>query len=51
MFGSKRLQAFFNASAHLKLVDLIKMLKEYLHEWRGGEDFDDDVSLLILEFN
>ncbi len=51
MFGSSRLKAFVNDSAHLKLVDVVKGLKAYLNEWRDGEGFDDDVSLLMLEFS
>lgn len=51
MFGSGRLKAFVNESSHLKLGDVIGGLKAYLNEWHCGEDFDDDVSLLILEFN
>jgi len=51
MFGSGRLQAFINTTGHLKLADVILALKGHLNEWRGGDGFDDDVSLLMLEFN
>jgi sigma-B regulation protein RsbU (phosphoserine phosphatase) len=48
-FSEARLMTFIAASAHLPLDKLIAELNGELIKWRGGEEFDDDISLLALE--
>ena len=48
-FTEARLMEYIAASAHLPMNELIQGLEEGLFQWRGREEFDDDISLLALE--
>jgi sigma-B regulation protein RsbU (phosphoserine phosphatase) len=50
-FTDARFMKFIAASAHMPLDKVIDDLEEELIKWRGGEEFDDDISLLALEIN
>jgi sigma-B regulation protein RsbU (phosphoserine phosphatase) len=50
-FTDARFMEFIAASAHMPLDKVIDDLEEELIKWRGGEEFDDDISLLALEIN
>ncbi|UOA09143.1 PP2C family protein-serine/threonine phosphatase [Methylobacter sp. S3L5C] len=50
MFGAERLQWFVNETRHLKISEVISQINELISSWRGGNYFEDDVSLVILEF-
>jgi sigma-B regulation protein RsbU (phosphoserine phosphatase) len=49
MFGEERLRAFINETRHLKIGDVMHQLDEQIRSWRGGNNFDDDISMLVLE--
>ena len=49
MFGESRLMRFFEDKRDLSIRQLNVALNEILVEWRGGEELEDDVSLLVLE--
>jgi sigma-B regulation protein RsbU (phosphoserine phosphatase) len=49
MFGSERLRAFVDETRHLKVSAVIRQLDERISSWRGGDSFEDDISLLVLE--
>lgn len=51
LFGEERLVAWLTENRHLSLSELKNSLEQKLLEWRGSEEFEDDVSLLALEFN
>jgi phosphoserine phosphatase RsbU/P len=48
-FTENRLLQFIETSGHLPLDKLINRLEEDLIKWRGGEEFDDDISLLAFQ--
>lgn len=48
-FGEARLLKRLEASARLDLAVAMSDLKEALRLWRGGEDYEDDISLVALE--
>jgi phosphoserine phosphatase RsbU/P len=48
-FSEARFMKFIAASAHLPLAKLIAELEDALTQWRGGREFDDDISLLAFE--
>jgi sigma-B regulation protein RsbU (phosphoserine phosphatase) len=48
-FSEARFMKFIAASTHLPLDKLIAELEDALTQWRGGKEFDDDISLLALE--
>ena len=47
-FGEAQLRASLNFAAQTGL-SLTAVLEERLQEWRGPSDFEDDISLLVLE--
>lgn len=49
MFNEKKLIEFIEENRSLTITDLIIKLKELLHNWRGSEQFEDDVTLLCIE--
>ena len=49
VFGEARFIAFLESHADCPLAELIECLETELRTFRGIRDFDDDVSLLILE--
>lgn len=51
LFGEERLVAWLTENRKLTLSELKNALEEKLLEWRGSKEFEDDVSLLALEFN
>ena len=51
MFGNERLSQFVEETRYLKVSDVIHQLDERIRSWHGGDDFEDDISLLVLEMN
>lgn len=51
LFGEERLLRWMNAHRHLSLAELKNALEQKLLEWHGSNEFEDDISLLALEFN
>jgi len=49
MFGDARFSAFLESHAGCLLAELIERLEAELRTFRGVRDFEDDVSLLVLE--
>lgn len=49
MFGSERLRVFVEETRHLSIGEVLKQLDERISQWRGIAEFEDDVSLLVLE--
>ncbi len=50
MFGSERLRLFVEETRHLEMSKVVHQLDQRISDWHGANDFDDDISLLILEF-
>lgn len=50
MFGDERLKMLFENTGDLPLAEVLERLRLRLCEWRGGEHFEDDVSVLCVEF-
>jgi sigma-B regulation protein RsbU (phosphoserine phosphatase) len=50
-FGIERVVDCLNRGAGQPLVQLMHSLEEELLLWRGGEEFDDDVSVLAVEMS
>ncbi len=48
-FSSDRLAGLLRDRAGVPLQDTVKDLEHALHQWRGADAFDDDVTLLALE--
>lgn len=48
-FGDARVAAFFADRRNLALGDCMTELEKHLRQFRGLRDFDDDVSVLIIE--
>ena len=49
MFGTERLSGFVDANKDLEINEIIQNLDQTICEWRQGNDFEDDISMLILE--
>jgi sigma-B regulation protein RsbU (phosphoserine phosphatase) len=49
MFGSERLRRFVDKTRHLPVSEVIHLLDGQISAWQGGEGFEDDISMLILE--
>jgi sigma-B regulation protein RsbU (phosphoserine phosphatase) len=49
MFGSERLRIAVEKTRGLPVAEAIRLLDSDIHLWRGGADFEDDISLLVLE--
>ena len=49
MFGVERLRLFVEETRHLKISEIIQQLDERISSWHGGNCFEDDISMLILE--
>ena len=49
MFGSERLRLFVEENRGLKIADVLAQLDQQITSWHGGNDFEDDISLLALE--
>lgn len=50
LFGEERLLAYLSATGAEPLPSMLAGLEREMEQWRGQVDFDDDVSLLALEF-
>ena len=50
MFGSERLRLFVEETRQLKISDVVQQLDHRISAWHGANDFEDDISLLVLEF-
>jgi sigma-B regulation protein RsbU (phosphoserine phosphatase) len=48
-FGAERLTALLAVAARTPAARLTTVLADRLRQWRGGRDFEDDISVLILE--
>jgi sigma-B regulation protein RsbU (phosphoserine phosphatase) len=51
MFGIERLRLFVDDTRHLKVSEVIQQLDRQIRSWRGGDNFEDDISMLILEIS
>jgi sigma-B regulation protein RsbU (phosphoserine phosphatase) len=51
MFGNERLRLFVEQTAHLNISEVIRQLDERIRSWHGGDGFEDDISLLVLEMS
>ncbi|WP_029151592.1 PP2C family protein-serine/threonine phosphatase [Methylovulum miyakonense] len=51
MFGIERLRLFVEQTRELAMRDVIRELDGQIRSWRGGDGFEDDISMLILEIN
>jgi sigma-B regulation protein RsbU (phosphoserine phosphatase) len=51
MFGNERLRLFVEQTVHLNVSEVIRQLDERIRSWHGGDDFEDDISLLVLEMS
>ena len=49
MFGSERLRKCVDETRHLEINQVTLQIDEDIRSWRGGDDFEDDISLLVLE--
>lgn len=49
MFGSDRLLAFFEETRDLPTSEVTQVLEKRIRLWQGTDEFDDDVSLLVIE--
>lgn len=49
MFGEDRLREFLDSTGDQPLYQTLKGLRKRMCEWKGGERFDDDVSVLAFE--
>jgi sigma-B regulation protein RsbU (phosphoserine phosphatase) len=47
--GEARLRALLESYARLDLTRTMGELKAALRSWRGGDDYEDDISLVVLE--
>jgi sigma-B regulation protein RsbU (phosphoserine phosphatase) len=50
LFGEERLVDYLSATRAAPLPHMLAGLEHEMERWRGNGDFDDDVSLLALEF-
>lgn len=48
MFGEKRLVEFIEQTRQLMISEVLNLLAQRMRLWRGGEQFDDDISMLVL---
>jgi sigma-B regulation protein RsbU (phosphoserine phosphatase) len=49
MFGIERLRLFIEENRHLTISEVIQKLDDRIRSWRVVKDFEDDISMLILE--
>jgi sigma-B regulation protein RsbU (phosphoserine phosphatase) len=49
MFGSERLRLFVEETRQLPVSEVIRLLDQRINLWHEKDDFDDDISMLILE--
>ena len=49
MFGSEQLLEFLDLNKSLPIHEVSKALNERMQIWQGGELYEDDISMLILE--
>jgi len=49
MFGTERLRMFVDETRQLPVNEVVQMLDELIRSWRGSDDFEDDISVLVLE--
>jgi len=50
VFSDKMLYEFFLKYGRLSIDNLMKILEETLNRWKKDEEFEDDISLLSMEF-
>ena len=49
LFGSERLLMFVDETRELPIKEVLNRLEEQLRLWRGSIEFEDDISVLVLE--
>ncbi len=49
MFGAERLRLFVEETRQLKISEVVQLLDQRISAWHGANDFEDDISLLVLE--
>ncbi len=50
MFGSEHLRLFVEETRHLEISEVIHQPDQRISAWYGANDFEDDISLLVLAF-
>lgn len=50
MFGSERILNFLNGTHAMSLSETLKEFENVIKKWNGGGDFEDDVSILGIQF-
>ena len=50
LFGSERLRQFVDETRDLNIRDVVTQIDQLINSWHGGNQFEDDISLLVLEF-
>jgi sigma-B regulation protein RsbU (phosphoserine phosphatase) len=51
MFGPERLLMFVDETRDLSMSEVLNRLEEHMCSWRGGNEFEDDISMLALEMS
>lgn len=49
MFGNNRLRQFVDDTRRLDASDVMSELDKAIHCWHGSNDFEDDISMLVLQ--
>jgi len=49
MFGKERLHEFIDKNRHLHISQVTSKLDQVIHAWRKINNFEDDISMLVLE--
>ena len=48
-FSTERLVSLIERAAYYELEDVVGEISRVIHDWNGSADFEDDISLMILE--
>ncbi|BAQ70400.1 response regulator receiver protein [Rhodovulum sulfidophilum] len=49
LFGVERFQALLHEAEGKPLDDVVPAVKQAMISWHGGDEFDDDISIIVLE--
>lgn len=50
MFGIERLRLIVEETRDLEISEVIHQIDQHISVWHGNKDFEDDVSMLVLQF-
>jgi sigma-B regulation protein RsbU (phosphoserine phosphatase) len=50
MFGQEKLKSLLKESQALPMNDMITVVQRQIEDWQGHDQFDDDVTYLIMEW-